>query len=72
MLKITCFKCHWSWSLNRQTVQAAVDSLEPGASHYTVECPKCRRINKVAVKRLKRALPRVVPEAPSPDQEQPT
>ena len=58
MLKITCFKCQWSWSLNRDAAQAALDSLKPGDDYYAAECPKCRRVNKVTVKQLKRALPR--------------
>lgn len=58
MLKRTCYKCQWSWSLNNETVKAALDSLEPGATYYGLECPKCRRINKVPIKQLKRALPR--------------
>lgn len=58
MLKITCFKCHWSWSLNRDSVQAALDSMGPDETYYSIECPKCRRVNKVTVKQLKRALPR--------------
>lgn len=58
MLKITCYKCHWSWSLNHEAVQAALDSLEPGETYYAAECPQCRRVNKVTIKQLKRALPR--------------
>ena len=58
MLKQTCFKCRWSWSLNPEAVQAALDSLKPEDAYYTLECPKCRRISKVTVKQLKRALPR--------------
>ena len=58
MLKITCFKCHWSWSLNQEAAAAALESLEPGDDYYAIECPKCRRINKVPLKQLKRALPR--------------
>jgi hypothetical protein len=66
MLKITCYKCHWSWSLNREAVQAALDSLEPEAKYYAVECPHCRRTNKVTIKQLKRALPRPPRAAEAP------
>ncbi len=58
MLKITCFKCHWSWSLNQEAAQAALASLKPDEEHYTVECPRCRRVNKVNVQQLRRSLPR--------------
>ena len=69
MLKITCFKCRWSWSLNRDAAQAALDSLKPEDDYYAIECPKCRRVNKVTIKQLKRALPRIVTKnAPSKDE----
>ena len=57
MLKITCFKCQNSWSLNRDAIQQAYDSIQPGEDYYAVECPKCRRINKVGKKQLERMLP---------------
>ena len=58
MVKVTCFKCHWSWSLNAEGVQGALDSLSSGDSYYSLECPKCRRINKITRKQLERAQPR--------------
>lgn len=58
MLKMTCYNCHWSWSLTPEAAQAAYDTLEPGAKHYTTPCPHCGRTNKVSVKQLKQALPR--------------
>lgn len=65
MLKVTCYKCHWSWSLNNEAVRTALESLKPDATHYTLECPKCRRVNKIPVQQLKRALPRTSsPEEP--------
>lgn len=63
MLKVTCFNCHWSWSLNAEAAQAAYDSLEPGEKHYNADCPHCGRANKVSVKQLERALPRATPSA---------
>lgn len=58
MLKMTCYNCHWTWSLTPEAAQAAYDELEPDAKHYTATCPQCGRTNKVGVKQLKRALPR--------------
>ena len=57
MVKITCFKCHWSWSLSNEEVKAAYDSLPAEDNYYAVGCPKCRRVNKVTRKQLKQALP---------------
>jgi phage FluMu protein Com len=58
MLKITCFNCHLSWSLNPEATQAALDSLKEDESYYAIECPKCRRVNKIPIKQIKRSLPR--------------
>lgn len=58
MLKVTCFNCHWSWSMNAEGAQTALDSLEPGEEYYAVECPRCRRVNKITIQQLKRSLPR--------------
>ena len=57
MLKITCYNCHWSWSLNRDAAQAVLDALKPDEDHVSLECPRCRRVNKVAVRQLRRTLP---------------
>lgn len=58
MVKVTCFKCHWSWSLNADGVKAALTSLSAEDTHYSLECPKCRRINKITRRQLEHALPR--------------
>lgn len=60
MLKMTCYNCHWSWFLTPEGAQAAYDELEPGATHYVTQCPKCGRVHKVPIKQLKQALPREV------------
>jgi len=58
MLKITCFNCKQSWTLNQEAVSAILAGLEPGQSHYPLECPRCRKVNKVSVKQMKRSMPR--------------
>jgi hypothetical protein len=58
MLKITCFKCHWGWSMNNEAVHGALTSMQPEEEYYAVECPKCRRVNKITIHQLERALPR--------------
>ena len=60
MLKVTCFKCHWNWQYSNEAIQAMLDEVEEGQSSYPVECPRCRRINKVSVKKLQSALPRTL------------
>ncbi|GAB4478342.1 MAG: hypothetical protein Kow00124_22610 [Anaerolineae bacterium] len=68
MYKITCFNCKQSWTLNSDAIAAALASVEPGQTHYTVECPRCRRINKISVKQLKRALPPTPPAQEAEEQ----
>jgi hypothetical protein len=69
MLKVTCFKCHWNWQYSNEAIKAMLDEVAEGQSSYPVECPRCRRINKVSVKKMKSALPRV-PESHHDDSTQ--
>lgn len=60
MLSLRCFKCGWAWSMNPSEVAAALEVAyeEEHSKHYMAECPKCRRVNKVPLKRLRRYAPR--------------
>ncbi|MBN1429692.1 MAG: hypothetical protein JXB07_15080 [Anaerolineae bacterium] len=69
MVKITCFKCHWSWSLSSEEVKTIFDALTPEDNYYAVGCPKCRRVNKVTRKQLQQALPRPAAEPDTPESE---
>jgi hypothetical protein len=68
MLKIRCFKCGWAWSMSGAAIQAAMETLEPGAKHYISECPRCRRVNKISVKQMRRMLSRAA-TAEEPEEE---
>ncbi len=58
MLQVKCFKCGWPIILNDDFLRTAVEEADANhATHYNVTCPKCRRVNKVSVKQMKRALP---------------
>jgi phage FluMu protein Com len=58
-MQIRCFKCHMPIAMNRDQVYEALDLVEEqGLSHYDVRCPKCRKMNRVSQKQLKRAAPR--------------
>jgi hypothetical protein len=57
MVKITCLKCHWGWSLSSEEVKNVLDTLAPEDDYYAVGCPKCRRLNKITRKQLEHALP---------------
>jgi phage FluMu protein Com len=66
MLKIRCFKCGWAWSMSAEAIEAALADLDEGATHYPAECPKCRRINKIAVKQMRRVAHQASPSADEP------
>lgn len=59
MLKMRCFKCGWAWSLNPAEVGRLLTLAHEGGhtKHYMIECPQCRRANKVAVKQMRRYAP---------------
>jgi phage FluMu protein Com len=56
MIKIACLKCHWSWSLNHDAIRLALESMDSGNSHYSVECPRCRRVNKIPRRQLEQTM----------------
>ena len=47
-MQVRCQRCGLMHTLSREATAAAVEELrETKASHYNVECPKCRRLVKV-------------------------
>ncbi|HIE56915.1 MAG TPA: hypothetical protein EYP88_01600 [Anaerolineales bacterium] len=45
-------------SLNRATIYAALDEIHDGdLAHYDVRCPRCRKMNRVSAKQLRRVAP---------------
>ena len=56
MIKIACLKCHWSWSLNHDAIRQAITSMDSVDSHFSVECPRCRRVNKIPRRQLEQAI----------------
>ena len=55
MLQIRCQKCGWSFTLGRNAITSIMDEIqESKATHYKVDCPKCRQGIKVQVNQLKR------------------
>ena len=71
MLQVRCQKCGWSFTLGRDTIASIMDEIqESKASHYRVDCPKCRQGIKVQT-RLIRRVGRLQ-SAPSSADEEPT
>jgi len=53
MLAITCFSCHRQFNVDETAITEELTNLKKdGAKHYTIECPHCRKVNKVALSRL--------------------
>ncbi|MGQ9598038.1 MAG: hypothetical protein ACUVWZ_01340 [Anaerolineae bacterium] len=55
MIKIRCFKCGFAFQLSEQSVANAL-AAEGGTdkpTHYAAECPRCRQVNKVSLKRVR-------------------
>ena len=48
MMQVRCQKCGWSFTLSRDAIETIVNEVqESKATHYTIDCPKCRQGIKV-------------------------
>ncbi len=55
MINVTCFRCSWKFTIDEEALAESHGEAEiPHPHHYVVECPRCRRANKVALKRVRR------------------
>jgi hypothetical protein len=61
-----CYRCGWSFSLGRETIEAAVANAGTDKT-YNLPCPRCRQINKIPIQQLKRTLPPGWAPAAPPD-----
>jgi hypothetical protein len=53
MIAVTCFNCHRQFNIDNTAMAEELTKLkEEGARHYTIECPHCRKVNKIALSRL--------------------
>jgi len=59
MIKVRCFKCGNAFQLSEQYVANALaaEGITTKPSHYAAECPRCRQINKVSLKRVRLPAP---------------
>jgi len=57
-MQIHCYNCHKPFHLSKEIIFAALDEIDSeNLSHYNVNCPHCRRTNRVSPKDLHRAAP---------------
>lgn len=53
MTAVTCFNCRRQFNVDEAAIAEQLTELqEGGAKHYNVECPHCRKTNKVALSQL--------------------
>ncbi len=58
-MNVHCQYCRHSFTLSRDYVAEAVaEAAEKKQKYHAVECPKCRKINKVSLKQMKRFAPK--------------
>ena len=59
MIKVRCFKCGNAFQLSEQYVANALaaEGITTKPSHYAAECPRCRQMNKVSLKRVRLPAP---------------
>jgi ssDNA-binding Zn-finger/Zn-ribbon topoisomerase 1 len=65
MMQVRCQKCGWGFTLSRSAIANIMEEIgETKATHYTMECPKCRQGIKVQTRQLKRFYrPQAAPES---------
>lgn len=57
-MQIRCQNCNRPFALSREGVHEALDVIvQDGLSHYNVQCPHCRRMNRISREELERAAP---------------
>jgi len=65
-MNITCSYCRHSFTVSREYITQAVEEAEAARQKYhAVECPNCRKTNKVALNQMKRFIPKPAPEETS-------
>lgn len=56
MMQVRCQKCGWSFTLSRDAIETIMNEVqESKATHYTIDCPKCRHGIKVQTRQIRRA-----------------
>lgn len=57
-MNVRCPYCNQSFNLNRDfVVQALAEAEEEGLKYYGVECFNCRKLVKVPLAQMRRAVP---------------
>lgn len=55
MMQVRCQNCGWNFTLGRDVINTIMEEVgESKATHYMLDCPKCRHAIKVQTRMLKR------------------
>lgn len=67
MIKARCFRCGHAFLLTEQYVANALaaEGIVRKPSHYTAECPSCRKANKISLRGVRLPKPESPEDAPS-------
>ena len=61
-MNVHCAYCRHSFNLNREFLAETVSkAAESGQKYEAIECPNCRKTNKVSVAQMKRFVPKPAP-----------
>jgi DNA-directed RNA polymerase subunit M/transcription elongation factor TFIIS len=65
MMQIRCQKCGWSFTLGHDVLDTIMAEIQDSkATHYMLDCPKCRHSIKVQTRQLRRFYrPQAAPES---------
>ena len=71
MVKVRCFRCGNAFQLTEQYIanDLAAQGVAKKPTHYTAECPNCRQVNKVSLKRVRLPEPEEIEEQPDEERE---
>lgn len=61
-MNIHCAYCRHSYNLSREyMVELVNEALAKGQKYQALECPNCRKTNKVSISQMKRFVPKPAP-----------
>jgi hypothetical protein len=71
MVKVRCFRCGNAFQLTEQYIanDLAAQGVTKKPTHYAAECPNCRQVNKVSLKRVRLPEPEEIEEQPDEERE---
>lgn len=61
-MNVHCAYCRHSFTLSREyLVEIVAEAIASGQKYHALECPSCRKTNKVSISQMKRFVPKPAP-----------